>query len=381
MKSVIRSIIVLLLIAAVAAIGWLSYGFREWDPEAWKDEIDKISQLEKTEEQPVVDGDGNELDPDAVNPLPSSMTFSSALNLAGEATSVTVTAEVRPVSAINKKVDWSVEWKNAGSAWATGKTVSDYVSVTPTSDGASIATVECKQAFSEQIILTCASQLAPEIKDTATIDYIKNITGFIIESEYEPIDGALEQSITQTLDSTQSVFEYEFPDYHMDSSGVRYTDNYFNTFPVSNVEIAYSDGTITPTDIVIEFYFTYDPELKDLLESLNSPVIEVEDHYRFMRHSVDSLYSTGDLSPYTILQYNVNDVRHGYSMWNTLAGDEGQIGFYWVNQTLTKVDTYGELEVVISYNENRTYSKTFDFKPSSPLYPSTINITEENIVF
>ena len=382
MKTAIKTIVVLLLIAVVAGLGWMTFGFREWDPEVWKGEFDKIGQSEKSEEQPVVDGDGNELDPDGVNPLPTSMTFSSALNLAGESTSVTVTAIIRPVEALNRQVDWSVEWKNASSAWATGKTVTDYVTVTPKSDGAATATVACKQAFGEQIILTCSSRYAPDTKDTATIDYMKKVTGFVIEAEYVPLEGALEEDITLTLDSTQSVFEYQFPSHYKDTSGVRYNDNYApSAFPISNVDIVYSDGTITPTDIVIAFYFTYDPELKDLFESSTSAVIEVEDHYRFMRHSVDSLYSIGDLSPYTILQYNVNGTHHGYSMWNTRANDEGQIGFNLLNQTLTKVDTYGELEVVISYNENRTYSKTFELKPAEPLYPSNVILENEAIVF
>ena len=182
MKAIIRTIIVVLLIAAVAGLGWVSHGFREWDTNEWKNEIEDL-----TEEQPVVDGDGNVLDPDGVNPLPSSMTFSSALNLAGDATSVTVHASVQPSSAINKQVNWSVAWKNASSEWAHGKTVTNYVTVTPTADGSATATVSCSAAFGEQIILTCASQFNPEIKATATIDYMKKITGFTIESNYVPI--------------------------------------------------------------------------------------------------------------------------------------------------------------------------------------------------
>ena len=48
----------------------------------------------------------------------------------------TVTATIQPSDALNKAVDWSVAWANASSAWADGKTVTDYVTVTPTSDGA-----------------------------------------------------------------------------------------------------------------------------------------------------------------------------------------------------------------------------------------------------
>ena len=382
MKTAIKTIVVLLLISVVAGLGWMTFGFREWDPEVWTGEFDKIGQSEKSEEQPVVDGDGNELDSDGVNPLPTSMTFSSALNLAGEATSVTVTAIIRPLEAINKQVDWSVEWKNASSAWATGKNVTDYVTVTPKSDGAATATIACKQSFSEQIILTCSSRYAPDTKDTATIDYMKKVTGFVIEAEYVPLEGALDEDITLTLDSTQSVFEYQFPSHYQDTSGVRYNDNYApSAFPISNVDIVYSDGTITPTDVEIDVYFTYNSELKSLLEASPSPVFAVKDHRLVMRGSVDSFSKNCDLAPYTIFQYEVNGVMHGYSLWQTLASDEGQIAFLYVNQMMTRVDTYGELEVVISYGGDKSYSKTFELKPAEPLYPSNVILENDAIVF
>lgn len=377
MKTAIKTIVVLLLIAVVAGLGWMTFGFREWDPEVWKGEIEDL-----TAQEPVVDGDGNELDPDGVNPLPTSMTFSSALNLAGEATSVTVTAIIRPVEALNRQVDWSVEWKNASSAWATGKTVTDYVTVTPKSDGAATATVACKQAFCEQIILTCSSRYAPDTKDTATIDYMKKVTGFVIEAEYVPLEGALEEDITLTLDSTQSVFEYQFPSHYQDTSGVRYNDNYApSAFPISNVDIVYSDGTITPTDVEFDVYFTYNSELKSLLEASPSPVFVVEDHRHCTGASVDSFSKSINLAPYTIFQYEVNGVTHGYSLWQTLASDEGQIAFVYVNQMMTRVDTYGELEVVISYGGDKSYSKTFELKPAEPLYPSNVILNNDAIVF
>ena len=54
-----------------------------------------------------------------------------------------LTATITPSNATNQKVDWTVKWKNASSSWANGKTVTDYVTVTPTSDGALTANVEC----------------------------------------------------------------------------------------------------------------------------------------------------------------------------------------------------------------------------------------------
>ena len=83
----------------------------------------------------------------------------------------TVTATVTPALAVNKAVDWSVSWKNASSSWATGKTVTDYVTVTPTSDGALTASVACIKEFAEQIIVTATSRDNSDAKGTCTVDY------------------------------------------------------------------------------------------------------------------------------------------------------------------------------------------------------------------
>lgn len=72
-----------------------------------------------------------------------------------------------------KAIDWSVAWKNATSTWASGKTVTDYVTVTPTADGALTAKVKKVKVFGEQIIVTAASRIRSEIKATATVDCLK----------------------------------------------------------------------------------------------------------------------------------------------------------------------------------------------------------------
>lgn len=86
-----------------------------------------------------------------------------------------ITATVYPVTAV-ALLDWTAEFKNANSSWANGKTVADYIEVTPTSDGALTARVECLKAFSEQIIIKATSRSDKTVYGTCTVDYAKRFT-------------------------------------------------------------------------------------------------------------------------------------------------------------------------------------------------------------
>ena len=70
----------------------------------------------------------------------------------------TLTATVNPSTATNKKVDWSVSWIDPSSSFASGKTVTDYVTVVPSSDGSVFATVTCYQAFEGEILVTVTTR-------------------------------------------------------------------------------------------------------------------------------------------------------------------------------------------------------------------------------
>lgn len=98
-------------------------------------------------------------------------------------TAYMLTATVEPDYSGEKEFDWSIKFQNASSSWASGKTVTDYVTVTPTSDGANTATVECKQAFGEKIIVTCTSRDYAGLSATCTVDYAQRITGMNVYFE------------------------------------------------------------------------------------------------------------------------------------------------------------------------------------------------------
>ena len=100
----------------------------------------------------------------------------AAANGSLEESELEVTATITPENATNKAVDWSVAFQNASSAWASGKNVSDYVTVTPDSDGSLKATVKNLKAFGEKIVVTVTSRANVAVKATIVCDYNRKVT-------------------------------------------------------------------------------------------------------------------------------------------------------------------------------------------------------------
>ena len=149
-----------ILLAASIFFGIVTEGFKNWDASTWfKKDAEKGT---------VIDGDGNEMNGDTVYNMPSNMVFRPALRGATPATSVTIKAVIEPLDATNQLVDWTIAFADPASEWASGKTLSDYVTITDTSE--LTTTVTFKQAFGEQIIITVTSQDNPEYTDTCTVD-------------------------------------------------------------------------------------------------------------------------------------------------------------------------------------------------------------------
>lgn len=88
---------------------------------------------------------------------------------------VTLTATVLPETATDKTVDWAVAFVNPSSEWASGKTATDYVTVTPSSDGAATATVQCLEDFGAQIVVTATSRDNPEATAQCTVDFAQKL--------------------------------------------------------------------------------------------------------------------------------------------------------------------------------------------------------------
>lgn len=99
--------------------------------------------------------------------------------------------------------DYAVKWKSGASGqWGNGKTVTDYVTVTPTSDGALTATITVKKAFGEQVEVVVSNRANPSATKTATVDYAKRMTGFT-ESKWNISDVEL-PAVYNSADTTST---------------------------------------------------------------------------------------------------------------------------------------------------------------------------------
>lgn len=116
----------------------------------------------------------------------------------------TLTATLDPADVIDKTVDWTVEFVNPSSSWATGKTVTDYVTVTPTADGALTANVECLQAFGEQIKVVVTSRSNSEAKAECTVDYARRILDYRLWAS----DGNKEYSVFADFGENEILIDY-----------------------------------------------------------------------------------------------------------------------------------------------------------------------------
>ena len=174
------AVLLVLVIAGTAAlVGVLSDGFKNWDK--FKPDEEQTEQTEETADNGgaiIGESVGSGVKVMSAKIAPENY---AANGVSAQAeTAYTLTATVLPEKASNKAVDWAVSFVNPSSAWATGKTVTDYVTVTPTADGALTANVECLQAFGEQIKVTVTSRNNAEATATCLVDYAERVAGYTL---------------------------------------------------------------------------------------------------------------------------------------------------------------------------------------------------------
>lgn len=250
-------------------------------------------------------------------------------------TAYLLTATILPEEAFDKSVYWSVAWVDPESEWAADKTVTDYVTVTPTEDGALTANVVCLQAFGEQVkvIVTCRDN--PTVKANSLCDYAKRISSLTVDMP----------CITNSP-----------------SFGINPSSTGINTFIVSadwrlNVTPNYSLGTIADT-----FTAKADFKLSDYGVT----------HYHANR--VECVVGIGGI-------FSLYDVAN--KIFYLEDGKPGSAAFYnFLKDTPTNES---QLTLTINYaGEQSDYTETFDFKILPELYKvkaTSASVDNPSIIF
>lgn len=172
--------VIALVLVAILSIGLLCALFIQPKEET----RENTEQAVINEQAAVIDGEGNTMVSGKTYAMPQRMVFAAtAADVSTASEGITLSATVSPETADNKSVDWSVAFVNPSSSWASGKTVTDYVTVTPTSDGALTANVSCLKSFGEQIKITVISRANPKAKAECTLDYARRILDTALYSE------------------------------------------------------------------------------------------------------------------------------------------------------------------------------------------------------
>lgn len=240
--------------------------------------------------------------------------------------SVTATMAAN-VAEQNKAVSWSVAWSDPSSTWAKGKTVTDYVTVDPTSAGAHTATLTNTQAFGEPIVLKVQSVSVPGVLATAQIDYVKRLGQHRID-----INGT----------DANSDYTLKFG-----------ADDVVNYNTISIVDPDFGTGTLTPeiTITSVDIKADYQSGAWDGVMSwafMNGHSLEETDEifYKNMTFAVDEngfKMNIRDLFnkdyPFQDFEYDTGEIYNWIyqNMGNTEAGFicDAEGGYLTVNYTLT----------------------------------------------
>ena len=113
---------------------------------------------------------------------------------ANQTVSKKIQAIIEPSTAKNAAVDWSVEWGEKQNGEVT-----DYLTVTPDSDGSLSATVTCKQPFSGEIVVVCVTRQGGYVA-TCTVTYAGQPTDITLAGEISETDGAYRFGIGNTYE-------------------------------------------------------------------------------------------------------------------------------------------------------------------------------------
>lgn len=149
--------------------------------------------------------------------LPSTLSFSARALSTGDdesgVASITVNAIVLPEYAFNKQVDWAVQWGSGASR--INESVTDYITISPLSDGSTTATIYCYKEFGDDTIIISVTTRQGGKVGYCSVYYRGLPTTFTISNR-----GGLEPVYDEAFG--EYIYEFYSTDYQPFVSGYHY---------------------------------------------------------------------------------------------------------------------------------------------------------------
>lgn len=129
--------------------------------------------------------DGEKAKDEKTREMPKSLAF-TAKNAAetfaaGKTIDVRLAATVKPDTALNQQVDWSFGWGTG--ATRANEAVTNYIEVTPDSEGSRFITVSCKQAFEGDTVILTVTTREGGFSAQCIISYVGKASAVTIKSD------------------------------------------------------------------------------------------------------------------------------------------------------------------------------------------------------
>lgn len=177
-KKWVGKLVACVLCAVVIAVGACAMavgttGFKDWSFSRWFPKTETVAPAPEASEGGAVVTEGESHGMrlmSAMVPVEEYETY--GIDARSVENVFDLSVEYIPENTTYQETTYSLAFKNPSSAWATGKKVTDYATVTQPSVGSKTATLTVKKAFGEQIIVTAVSNRDPSIQATRPVEYV-----------------------------------------------------------------------------------------------------------------------------------------------------------------------------------------------------------------
>lgn len=335
------SVLIVLLLATIG-IAIPSKGFTDWS------KFKKNPQVEQPDKPGVVKPDsGLIIDQIVANGMLLSV-GTAAADEDGNMSQL-FTATITPSNATNKEVDWAIAFKNPDSEWATEKNIDDYVTVTPTSDGALTATVTCKAAFGEQIELTVTSRSNPEAYAVASVDYAKRLqsASVTVSGDENYIFDASSSAVTIKLFGLEQTKKFTL-------GTLAYVPEPTDGQSVSAKTFARSFGTMSPEDssVTVSYRIVASDELKAAYAGTASGSVEISAPTEYT--ILEALFNVD------LYVYKINTEGKGCqyyaltSSWESISAALNNLSGHAFTLYVKASDSYSEIETAYTVSIDKS---------------------------